>query len=562
MIGNWEIAERVLEKFPEYAKAYINEQGETALHIATAANHPRFVEQLVNKNKQCLYIGTCTGENGDKGNTAFFYAAASGNVKIAQLMLKKDSNLAMIPRRQNVLPIHTAALLGHGKMVRWLYKETKSKLHTKQNKDLISLLVALIDSDIHDIAMDLVKAKPGLATEKDRKNETALHAFARKLRNDKPATPCSPWMKLYLNIFSGRKNQMGKEAIELYKLIWKKILLLDDEQISELMMGDSNRLTFIAAKQGNDEFLTTLISSYPTLAFKANKKGYTIFHIAILYRQMKVFKLIHGIGSFKYFMNIKKDKEGNNMLHLAGKLAASSRQNTVPGAALQLQRDLFFFEKVKEVVLPQQIEEKNKKGKSPRYIFIEQHTEMRKDGEEWMRNTAHSCMVVATLIATVVFAAAFTVPGGNGQVNGIPILVNQNWFKIFAISDAISLISSASSILSFLSILASRYSVDDFRISLPTKLTFGLFFLFIAILTMMVAFVATFFIIFKHGLSRFAFPIAGIAVFPVLLFLFLHFGLFLEVICSTYMFFMLFRRNKNTLFSRRPSKHAEIRKSA
>ncbi|KAF2320462.1 hypothetical protein GH714_027570 [Hevea brasiliensis] len=108
----------------------------------------------------------------NEGNTAFFYAAASGNVKIAQLMLKKDSNLAMIPGRQNVLPIHIAALLGHGKMVRWLYKETKN------------------------IAIDLVKAKPGLATEKDRKNETALHAFARKPRNDKPATPCSPWMKL------------------------------------------------------------------------------------------------------------------------------------------------------------------------------------------------------------------------------------------------------------------------------------------------------------------------------------------------------------------------------
>lgn len=202
------------------------------------------------------------------------------------------------------------------------------------------------------------------------------------------------------------------------------------------------------------------------------------------------------------------------------------------------------------MVSPQQIEAKNKGGQTPRDMFIEKHQNLRKDGEDWMRNTANSCMVVATLITTVVFAAAFTVPGGN-EGNGNPILVNRTWFQIFAITDAISLIFSASSVLSFLSILTSRYSMDDFRISLPTKLIFGLFFLFIAIVTMMVAFVAAFFIIFKQGLLRFAFPIAGIAIFPILLFLFEHFLLFAEVIRSTYMSSRLFRRNENRLFSKR-----------
>ncbi|KAF2309973.1 hypothetical protein GH714_005984 [Hevea brasiliensis] len=542
MSGEWETAKPTLEKFPEEAQAYINRHGETALHIATLANHAHFVEQLVDKYTKSLYTKTCAGY------TAFFYAAASGNVKIAQIMLNKSSNLgrskrksgnlAMTPGGQSVLLINIAALHGHGEMVRFLYNETKN------------------------IATSLVKDKPELATGKDGKNETALHAFARKPRNHKPAIPSSPLMKLYLNIFSGGKNKMGKEASELHKFILEKIQKLDYQQISELIMGDSARLAFIAAKQGNDELLATLISAYPTLAVTVNEKGYTIFHIAILHRKMEVFKLIHGIGSFKYFINIRKDAEGNNMLHLAGKLAVSSRQNIVPGAALQLQHDLLFFVEVREAVLPHQTEEKNKKEESPGDIFIEQHMEMRKDGEAWMRNTANSCLIVATLIATVVFTAAFTVPGGNGQDNGIPILLNQIWFKIFAISDAISLLSSASSILSFLSILTSRYSIYDFLISLPTKLIFGLFCLFIAILTMMVAFVATLFIIFKQGLSRFALPIAVIAVFPVLMFLIQHFRLFIEVIRSTYASFMLLRGNKNILFSRKTSKHGEIEKSA
>jgi hypothetical protein len=43
------------------------------------------------------------------------------------------------------------------------------------------------------------------------------------------------------------------------------------------------------------------------------------------------------------------------------------------------------------------------------------HKDLQKDGEKWMKDTANYCMLVATLIATVIFAIAFTVPGGNNQ---------------------------------------------------------------------------------------------------------------------------------------------------
>ncbi|MCI93225.1 ankyrin repeat protein, partial [Trifolium medium] len=45
-----------------------------------------------------------------------------------------------------------------------------------------------------------------------------------------------------------------------------------------------------------------------------------------------------------------------------------------------------------------------------------------------MKDTSNSCMLVATLIATIAFAAAITVPGGNNQDKRIPIFLSDNTF--------------------------------------------------------------------------------------------------------------------------------------
>ncbi|KAF6146996.1 hypothetical protein GIB67_036715 [Kingdonia uniflora] len=54
-----------------------------------------------------------------------------------------------------------------------------------------------------------------------------------------------------------------------------------------------------------------------------------------------------------------------------------------------------------------------------------------------MKDTSTSCMGLATLIATIMFSAAFTVPDGNNSDQGIPIFLQANSFMVFAVSDAI-----------------------------------------------------------------------------------------------------------------------------
>ena len=72
---------------------------------------------------------------------------------------------------------------------------------------------------------------------------------------------------------------------------------------------------------------------------------------------------------------------------------------------------------------------KNKDGKTPYEIFSENNKELVSKGLKWTKD----CMVVATLIITVAFAVAFTVPGGYNQETGIPIFDHDASFLVFII---------------------------------------------------------------------------------------------------------------------------------
>ncbi|CAA3005721.1 ankyrin repeat-containing NPR4-like isoform X1, partial [Olea europaea subsp. europaea] len=68
---------------------------------------------------------------------------------------------------------------------------------------------------------------------------------------------------------------------------------------------------------------------------------------------------------------------------------------------------------VKKIVRPSYVYVKNKEGKTTWELFTMEHENLRRAGEKWMKDTTTSCMVVVTLIATIAFAATFTVPQGN-----------------------------------------------------------------------------------------------------------------------------------------------------
>ncbi|KAF8036166.1 hypothetical protein BT93_C2001 [Corymbia citriodora subsp. variegata] len=167
-------------------------------------------------------------------------------------------------------------------------------------------------------------------------------------------------------------------------------------------------------------------------------------------------------------------------------------------------------------------------------IFVEQHGKLLKNGEKWVKDTANSCMLVSTLITTVLFAAAFTVPGDNDNNTGIPLLIGQDTFLVFAISDALGLFSSLTAILLFLAILTSRYEPQDFLESLPKKIIMGLSLLFLSLAFMLVAFAATLTIVLDRRLEWVLTPITLLTSLPVALFARLQLPLLFQMVKSTY----------------------------
>ncbi|GAB4852381.1 hypothetical protein Ancab_016573 [Ancistrocladus abbreviatus] len=242
---------------------------------------------------------------------------------------------------------------------------------------------------------------------------------------------------------------------------------------------------------------------------------------------------------------------GDTCLRMTARLAPPTKLKSVSGAALQVQalqvqREIQWFKAVEKLINhtvkgPREEAKlaapelftglRNDDLKTAQEFFTEEHKELLESGEKWMKDTSNSCMLVAALIATVVFAAAFQVPEGNKGDTGVPVFLKRTSFMIFIVSDALALFSSTTSILIFLSILTSRFAEQE---SLPKGLIIGLASRFFAIATMSVAFGATLSIVLEQRLKWVSIPVTLLACFPVGLFAMLQLPLFLQMVKSTY----------------------------
>ncbi|XP_021727659.1 ankyrin repeat-containing protein ITN1-like [Chenopodium quinoa] len=310
---------------------------------------------------------------------------------------------------------------------------------------------------------------------------------------------------------------MQHDALELVKSLCMEILELDDAKAFSLFQQP----LLIAANLGTHEIIEEIVDVFPPAIWASDEENHNVFQLAVLHRRENVFNLIHQMSDYKHLITRYIDHpHDNNILHLAGKLPSSDRLNLVSGAALQVQRELQWFKEVKKFVQPGQKEAINKDGKTPWMVFKEAHEQLMKDGEAWMKTTAQSCTVAATLIATVAFNAGLKVPGGDSK-DGLSQFFNDTSFGVFAVADAISLFSSVTSILMFLSILTSRYSEDDFRVALPRGLVVGMSMLFISIISMMIAFSSAIYLVFGYLRARIVIPVGSILVLPVTLYVLL-----------------------------------------
>jgi len=107
-----------------------------------------------------------------------------------------------------------------------------------------------------------------------------------------------------------------------------------------------------------------------------------------------------------------------------------------------------------------------------------------------MSKARESHLVVAALIATVTFAAAFTLPGGYKSNQGTAILAKKGAFIVFVISDAISMVLSICAILMhfYMAYYQGLEMID--KVTTTKLLSFAMMFIGIGMETMVFAFIS------------------------------------------------------------------------
>ncbi|KAG6390658.1 hypothetical protein SASPL_148396 [Salvia splendens] len=341
----------------------------------------------------------------------------------------------------------------------------------------------MVGSDLFDVALDLISIYP-YVVRMDPLSIVSISVLCNNKFNE--------------------KKMMREHALRLVKCLCNHMESLEFRYATII----STETILTAAQSGNHNIVEEIVETFPLAILSTNSSGQNFLHLAVKNRCDKVFNLMYQTSNYKFNYSDKLDKDGNSILHFAARLAPTHKLNLVSGAALQMQRELQWFQEASKFVTAYTRGVANHSGETAEKIFTEEHKELKIEGEKWMKDTANSCTIAAALIATVVFAAAITVPGGNQSESGYPMFYQSSAFKLFAVSDSISLFTSTTSLLMFLSILTSRYAEQDFF--------------------------STVYLVFGRKNAWVLIAVGVLASMPISSFVLLQFPLLRDVISSTY----------------------------
>ncbi|XP_009357504.2 uncharacterized protein LOC103948226 [Pyrus x bretschneideri] len=283
----------------------------------------------------------------------------------------------------------------------------------------------------------------------------------------------------------------------------------------------------IATIAGTVPLVKEILEQHPQAVEHVNYNERNILHLAIKYRQIPILNLIRSKPTVLARLNERIDCDGNTILHQAADRSyytIALSQNLI-GPAMQLQAELRWFMRVEEILPPHYSMHNNKKELTAEELFYYEHNELLESAQEWIKETAQSCSTVAVLVATVVFAAAYAIPGGNDQ-SGRPIFQDDPLFLLFTCMDVVAIACSLSSVAFFLSVLSSPLEYPLFISSLPRKIMTGFVLLFLSMATTMLAFAATILLLIRVEKKWTKSLLYPIAFFPVPLFGLLQFPMY------------------------------------
>ncbi|KAI3983094.1 hypothetical protein MKX01_035375 [Papaver californicum] len=348
--GNWRMAEDFISEVGRdiAVEAPVTLTSDTALHIAASEGHSKFVEQLV-----ILMTPEQLENKNIYGDTALQMTVLVGNIESVIVMVEKNEKLTRLHDEGGRIPIVAAADFapqkGKKNIIKYLYSSMRNYPVVPSSFSGYmggKIICSIIGAGFYDVAWDIIKDYPDLALERQG-GYCALEIIAGIPNAFLSEYQMSFWDNFIYSlpgIDVGNKKMRNEKAVRLVSCIFE--IMSSTKNIYEIIkyFSDTSILK-IGLRTGAIEFLMECLKTFPGLIWiSLGDDRINIFSMAIMQRQENIFNLVYHINGFQKKMTDTMDCDGNTILHLAAKCNFDLQTNQGYCIALQIQRELQWFQ--------------------------------------------------------------------------------------------------------------------------------------------------------------------------------------------------------------------------
>lgn len=438
---------------------------DTALHVAVRAGSLAEVQQVLSGSDAGRTKEMVAAQNED-GETALYVAAENGQAEIAREVLKHcDSQLAALKANNGFDAFHIAARHGHLDVIKELTSFSPELAMTTNSVNSTALDTAATQGHL-EVVNFLLETNPGLAKIARNNGKTALHSAARN--------GCVEVVKSILNKDSSigfKIDKKGQTALHMavkgQNIMIVQELINPDPSVANIGDLKGNTPLHIATRKGRIQMVQNLVTVEGVNVNAFNKAGETAIDIA----EKAHYEEIEAI------------------LRAAGGVAAKDHANP-PSPAKNLKKTV---SDIKHDV-QSQIQQTRQTGMHVHKI----KKKLKKLHIGGLNNAINSNTVVAVLIATIAFAAIFTLPGQyveektEGFTLGQAYIADDAAFIIFFVSDALSLFISLSVVVVQTSLIVTEQKAKTQMVFVINKL------MWLACVFISVSFISLTFVVVGH----------------------------------------------------------------
>ncbi|KAJ3706451.1 hypothetical protein LUZ61_010156 [Rhynchospora tenuis] len=451
--------------------------------IALKTGDKRQIESLLSWDPICQepmsvpvhYNGMQLGTNYLKGstyggNTALHIAACNGDVKIAEMIYRRETLMLAARNKMMETPFHCAARSGDKNMMSKLIllaneegryrletlmraknQHGETALHEAIREHKIDVVRLLLHEDNHladamdergvsplylaamlgfyDVVIALMQAMPGGPTSKASYagpyQQTVLHILTQcpyNIGNGELAMKILEWNPTIAKEMDSTGNTALHYAVAWGNTILAKVLLEHDASLVYIPDPEGLFPIHIAAKKGHISLIDMISERCLDTDELLDDKGRNYLHIAVVEKQWKI---VHAVCQKirKFCQELKlvnaRDYEGNTVLHLPVK-SKDQRILTILLDTRGVRADIMNYEG--RTALDLAIEGRDsgqyfnlviRRGAiRPDNLLHATTTKDPRAEQITFDNVAQLILIASVLIATVTFAAIFTLPGG------------------------------------------------------------------------------------------------------------------------------------------------------